>query len=76
MARRQQPSSPQMCLDVGLGDFIEVEAIDATEEHGEVFTRRWVVDLILDLVGYTADRDLGGLVAVEPRAGPVPSSCR
>jgi hypothetical protein len=38
-------------------------------EHGEVFTRRWVVDLILDLVGYTSDRDLGGLVAVEPACG-------
>lgn len=35
-------------------------------EHGEVFTRRWVVELILDLVGHTVDRDLGALVAVEP----------
>ena len=38
-------------------------------EHGEVFTRRWVVDLILDLVGYTSDRDLADLVAVEPACG-------
>ncbi|MEU7943727.1 N-6 DNA methylase [Micromonospora taraxaci] len=38
-------------------------------EHGEVFTRRWVVDLILDLAGYTADRDLATLVAVEPACG-------
>ncbi|MFG1883593.1 Eco57I restriction-modification methylase domain-containing protein [Micromonospora sp. NPDC049102] len=38
-------------------------------EHGEVFTRRWVVDLILDLAGYTADRDLAALVAVEPACG-------
>ena len=38
-------------------------------DHGEVFTRRWVVDLILDLAGYTADRDLGSLVAVEPACG-------
>lgn len=38
-------------------------------EHGEVFTRRWVVELILDLVGYTADRDLGGMTAVEPACG-------
>lgn len=42
---------------------------EATGEHGEVFTRRWVVDLILDLVGYTADRDLLNLVAVEPACG-------
>ena len=38
-------------------------------EHGEVFTRRWVVDLILDLAGYTLDRDLVGVRAVEPAAG-------
>ncbi|GIJ23480.1 type II DNA modification methyltransferase [Micromonospora lutea] len=38
-------------------------------EHGEVFTRRWIVDLILDLAGYTADRDLAALVAVEPASG-------
>ncbi|MEV4844302.1 Eco57I restriction-modification methylase domain-containing protein [Micromonospora matsumotoense] len=38
-------------------------------EHGEVFTRRWVVDLILDLAGYTPDRDLAALTAVEPACG-------
>ncbi|WP_343443900.1 Eco57I restriction-modification methylase domain-containing protein [Micromonospora schwarzwaldensis] len=38
-------------------------------QHGEVFTRRWVVELILDLAGYTADRDLAELVAVEPACG-------
>jgi len=26
--------------------------------HGQVITRRWIVDLILDLAGYTADRNL------------------
>ena len=40
-----------------------------TDEHGEVFTRRWVVELILDLAGYTADRDLGSMRAVEPSCG-------
>ena len=44
---------------------IPVEAV----EHGEVFTRRWVVDLILDLAGYDPDRDLAALVAVEPACG-------
>ncbi|MCU0269133.1 MAG: Eco57I restriction-modification methylase domain-containing protein [Acidimicrobiales bacterium] len=39
------------------------------DEHGEVFTRRWVVELILDLAGYTADRDLGAMTAVEPSCG-------
>lgn len=38
-------------------------------EHGEVLTRRWVVELILDMVGYTADRDLGDMIAVEPCFG-------
>lgn len=37
--------------------------------HGEVFTRRWVVELILDLCGYTSDRDLGALRAIEPACG-------
>lgn len=36
---------------------------------GEVFTRRWVVDVLLDLTGYTADRDLGGLRLLEPSCG-------
>jgi hypothetical protein len=42
---------------------------DAAAEYGEVFTKRWVVELILDLCGYTADRELHNLVAVEPACG-------
>ncbi len=42
---------------------------DPTVDYGEVFTRRWVVELILDLVGYTADRDLAEQVLVEPSCG-------
>ena len=38
-------------------------------EHGEVFTRRWVVDLILDMAGYTADLDLASKRVVEPSCG-------
>ncbi|MER6093598.1 Eco57I restriction-modification methylase domain-containing protein [Streptomyces bluensis] len=37
--------------------------------YGAVFTRRWVVELILDLCGYSAEHDLTGLRAVEPAAG-------
>lgn len=57
----------QQILDPGLATLasIPMEAV----EHGEVFTRRWVVDLILDLAGYTADRDLASLVALEPACG-------
>lgn len=38
-------------------------------DYGEVFTRRWIVELILDLVGYTPERDLGAQVLVEPSCG-------
>lgn len=38
-------------------------------EYGEVFTRRWVVETILDLVGYTTDRDLTTTKLVEPSIG-------
>ncbi|MEV0380513.1 Eco57I restriction-modification methylase domain-containing protein [Nonomuraea sp. NPDC050643] len=37
--------------------------------HGEVFTHRWVVEAILDLVGYTSDKDLATLRIVEPACG-------
>jgi len=39
------------------------------EAKGVVYTKRWVVDLLLDLAGYTADHDLVDLVTVEPAAG-------
>lgn len=39
------------------------------EKRGVVYTKPWVVDLILDLAGYTPDADLGAMVAVEPAAG-------
>jgi hypothetical protein len=42
---------------------------DEAVEHGEVFTRPWIVEMILDLVDYTADRDLAPLRLVEPACG-------
>ena len=42
---------------------------DPNGEHGEVFTRRWVVDLVLDLVGYDPALDLGATTIVEPSCG-------
>ena len=59
----------QLSLDLGQEVDPHVFQIDEAGEHGEVFTRRWVVELILDLSGFTADRDLGGMVAVEPSCG-------
>ena len=43
--------------------------LEPDSENGEVFTREWVVDLILDLCDYTADRDLASLQVVEPACG-------
>jgi adenine-specific DNA-methyltransferase len=40
-----------------------------TISFGEVFTRRWVVELVLDAAGYTEERDLASLRAVEPSCG-------
>jgi adenine-specific DNA-methyltransferase len=37
--------------------------------YGEVFTRRWVVEVLLDLTGYIAVIDLGELCLVEPSCG-------
>lgn len=37
--------------------------------HGEVFTRAWIVDFILDLLEYHPDRDLSTLRLVEPSCG-------
>ncbi|MFD4675728.1 Eco57I restriction-modification methylase domain-containing protein [Lentzea sp. NPDC058450] len=34
-----------------------------------MFTRRWVAEVMLDLVGYTADRDLAEFRLVEPACG-------
>ncbi|MFD7231212.1 Eco57I restriction-modification methylase domain-containing protein [Streptomyces sp. NPDC059881] len=44
-------------------------ALQAAVEHGEVFTRRWVVDSILDLVGYRDELDLADMRIVEPASG-------
>ncbi|MEU8158845.1 Eco57I restriction-modification methylase domain-containing protein [Micromonospora parva] len=38
-------------------------------QHGEVFTRQWVVDLILDLCRYSPDSDLTTWVLLEPAVG-------
>lgn len=37
--------------------------------HGEVFTRRWVVESILDWVGYTSEEDLTRRRLIEPACG-------
>jgi adenine-specific DNA-methyltransferase len=41
----------------------------AIEPKGVVYTKRWVVDLLLDLVDYCPEKDLGNTLAIEPAAG-------
>jgi len=50
-------------------DTLTVSHVDESGHHGEVFTRRWVVDLILDLCGYTAEANLADMVLAEPACG-------
>ena len=39
------------------------------ESKGVVYTKRWVVELVLGLAGYMSDKNLVDSVAVEPSAG-------
>src|SRR5262245_45358120 len=49
---------------------VEVLASTAeVETRGAIFTRREVVDFILDLIGYTVDRPLHRLRLLEPSFG-------
>jgi adenine-specific DNA-methyltransferase len=41
----------------------------ALESKGVVYTKRWVVELLLDLAGYKSETNLVDAVAVEPAAG-------
>lgn len=63
----QQSSFPGLCPVTEA-----IQALSATgsvEERGAVFTRREVVDFILDLSGYTPDRPLHKLRLLEPSFG-------
>jgi hypothetical protein len=53
-----------------LQDHVDVPTtIPPHEKRGVVYTKPWVVQLILDLAGYAPTADLGSLQAVEPAAG-------
>lgn len=65
MAYTQQTSSGDEAHAASLAASVR----DVGDEYGTVFTRRWVVELILDLVGYDSQRDLAGLRAIEPACG-------
>jgi adenine-specific DNA-methyltransferase len=43
--------------------------VSSLEARGVVYTKRWVVELLLDLPGYRSENNLVDSVAVEPAAG-------
>ena len=61
-----QPSLPTLC---GVETALALLAEASIEERGAIFTRCEVVDFILDLSGYTADRSLHGKRLLEPSFG-------
>jgi adenine-specific DNA-methyltransferase len=69
MSSARSSQGLQLMLGLHDGGWSEVPTDGQVVDLGEVFTRRWVVELILDLVGYTADRDLAAMVAIEPACG-------
>jgi hypothetical protein len=63
----EQPGLPGMCP---IADAVEKLAHDSDHsERGAIFTRREVVDFMLDLAGYTADRPLHRMRLLEPSFG-------
>ncbi|PJN93526.1 modification methylase PaeR7I, partial [Amaricoccus sp. HAR-UPW-R2A-40] len=62
----RQPSLPAFCPITAAVDAMAEAGI---EERGAIFTRREVVDFILDLAGYTADQDLTRQRLLEPSFG-------
>jgi adenine-specific DNA-methyltransferase len=58
-------------LDQDLDSSVELQdgLVALGEPKGVVYTKPWVVDLILDLAGYRAEQDLAARYVVEPSAG-------
>lgn len=47
----------------------EIGGTTSDLEHGAVFTRRWMVELILDIADYKTDKNLYESLALEPACG-------
>jgi hypothetical protein len=72
-------TAKQAQLDLGIDTGVETPSSEVrvdlpsltviSEPKGVVYTKSWVVDLILDLAGYRVSEDLAALYAVEPSAG-------
>lgn len=48
---------------------VEAAPLCVREKSGVVYTKSWVVDLLLDLVGYTPEKRLAEMLLIEPSAG-------
>ena len=64
--RVSQPSLPRMCP---IEEALEKLSVAGTEERGAIFTKREVVEFILDLAGYTRDKPLQQMRLLEPSFG-------
>lgn len=62
----RQPSLPELCPVTAAVNAVANAGIEA---RGAIFTRREVVDFLLDLAGYTTDRPLHKLRLLEPSFG-------
>ena len=62
----RQESLPTLCP---LAEAVALAAASGAEERGAIFTRKEVVDFILDLSGYVADRPLYKYCFLEPSFG-------
>lgn len=63
----RQSSFPDLCQVTAAVE--ELAHASGIEERGAIFTRREVVEFILDLTGYTSDRPLHKLSLLEPSFG-------
>lgn len=63
----RQPSFPDLCPITAAVDALASSG--GVEERGAIFTRREVVDFILDLVGYSSDYPLCRVRLLEPAFG-------
>ena len=64
----EEPAGPDPTAGVALVDGLP-QLAQVGEPKGVVYTRPWVVDLILDLAGYRPEDDLAAHYAVEPSVG-------
>lgn len=48
---------------------LRVSPVTVVESKGVVYTKRWVVELLLDISGYCSENNLVDALAVEPAAG-------